>query len=266
MANKTILDFPSASTPLNLTDILYLLQGSGTDRDRQTSLEALQDAIVTTLSPIGEIKQYDKSFPNTPAISANWIECDGGVILDIDSPYNTYRARNLNGDSVILTSTTWASGVATVAATDVTGLGLGDFVSGAGIAAGAYITDITGNVVTISDTAFSGTEDTTFTNDGRFVRGSGVSGLGQDHAAQAWQLGAEADLTGAKDYWGRASTRDFRSSSTAGAGQSFVTLITSGQGDAAMLKAMNDGVNGDIKSSAENRPVNTSLTFIMRIK
>jgi hypothetical protein len=244
MANKTILDFPSASTPLNLTDILYLLQGSGTDRDRQTSLEDLQAAIVTTLSPIGEIKQYDKSFPNTPTISTNWVECDGALISDSDSPYDGYRARNLNGGSVVLSGVVWASGVATVAATDVTGLGVGDFVVGSGIAADSYITNITGNVVTISDTAFSGTISTTFSNDGRFIRGGSTSGVSENHAVQ--------DHT---HYKILAPTSPGAGDGTAQSPQTSEGQRTSSNGGMS---------SGNIDT--ETRPINTSQVFIMRIK
>lgn len=348
MANKTILDFPSATTPLSATDILYIIQGSGTTRDKQGTILNLQNIIgdalieptvtgsidlstystnvVARADPsgnitltftgalpagkqlliinvssnivtnsiegesidlienqnkswlsdgtnmirkkdlsngiIGEIKQYDKTFPNTPALTDEWAECDGSVISDSDSPYNTYRTRNLNGGSVVF-STTWAAGVATVAATDVTGLGVGDFVSGAGIAAEAYITDITGTTVTMSDTSFSGAISTTYTNDGRFIRGNNISGNSQADAFQGWQLGG---ILSSSDRYGKLTGDGFRTTGTTSPGDNIIDFNNTFQGDAAMAKAKNDGTNGEPRTSSETRPINTGVVYIMRIK
>lgn len=64
---------------------------------------------------------------------------------------------------------------------------------------------------------------------------------------QGWQLGATSDDTGTRNYWGRARTRDYIHSETSTAGGGTMILSTSAQGDAKMLKAVNDNTNGDIR-------------------
>jgi hypothetical protein len=48
-------------------------------------------------SPIGAIIAWHKSFPNTPALSSNWVECNGQTLSDGDSPYDGQVIPNLNG-------------------------------------------------------------------------------------------------------------------------------------------------------------------------
>jgi hypothetical protein len=52
--------------------------------------------------PIGSIIAWHKSFANTPSLPNNFLECDGSVINDSDSPYNGQTLPNLNGDARFL--------------------------------------------------------------------------------------------------------------------------------------------------------------------
>lgn len=54
--------------------------------------------------PIGTIKAWHKSFPNTPALiqGSAWKECDGSVILDPESPYASQTIPDLNGGNRFL--------------------------------------------------------------------------------------------------------------------------------------------------------------------
>jgi hypothetical protein len=48
--------------------------------------------------PIGSIMAYCPSMPNTPPMSAQWVECNGQTLNDTESPYNGIVIPNLNGD------------------------------------------------------------------------------------------------------------------------------------------------------------------------
>ena len=76
----------------------------------------------------------------------------------------------------------------------------------------------------------------------------------QDDRFQDWQLGADEDATGARDYFSRAGSRDRAVDDSAQAGHTFPQYINSAQGDSRMLKAMNDGTNGDPRSGLTTRP------------
>lgn len=52
--------------------------------------------------PIGTIQSYHKSMPNTPALPWGWIECNGQVIVDAESPYNGQNAPDLNNTKKFL--------------------------------------------------------------------------------------------------------------------------------------------------------------------
>jgi microcystin-dependent protein len=48
------------------------------------------------ISPIGAILAWHKTFTNTPALTDAWVECNGQVLSDADSPYNGQTIPNLN--------------------------------------------------------------------------------------------------------------------------------------------------------------------------
>ena len=49
--------------------------------------------------PIGGLAAWLKNFPNTPALGAQFVECNGQVLNDVASPYHGTAIPNLNGVS-----------------------------------------------------------------------------------------------------------------------------------------------------------------------
>ncbi|HNR87504.1 MAG TPA: hypothetical protein PKM65_04120 [Spirochaetota bacterium] len=49
--------------------------------------------------PIGSIIAWHKSMAGTPAIPGGWVECNGQVVSDADSPYNGTAVPALNSDA-----------------------------------------------------------------------------------------------------------------------------------------------------------------------
>ena len=219
--------------------------------------------------PIGTIKDWHKSMTNTPStLPATFKECDGTVVSDADSVYNTYRVPNLNGANVVLTLT-WTADAggayATVAATDITALAEGDDVTGSGIAANSYISDITGTTVTITDTAATGSISSTFTNDGKFVRGGSSSGVGQKDQMQK--------LTGKVNSFASTYGLLKRGDNSLEGAFSQGTDITNSTAGNAILGAgldFDSSDSPDARTSSttdgETRPANTTMVKIMKIK
>jgi hypothetical protein len=244
-------------TSLNDTDEFPLERITPSDThsitwtDIKTELSSILDP-----EPVGTIKAWDKTFPSTPALSSSYVECDGSVISDAGSVYNTYRSRNLNGANVVLTLT-WASGVATAAATDVTALAIGDDVTGTGIAASSYISNIVGTTVTITDTSASGSISSTFTNDGEFIRGGSASGTGQKHSTEDLftEIGEPISAGGQKvnqittPSW----TYNVVPDSTGGAGSSSSGTRTV-------------GAKVSVMGTSSTYPKNRTMVYIMKIK
>jgi hypothetical protein len=54
-------------------------------------------ALASVMCPIGSILAWHKSFPGTPALPANFVECNGQVLNDIGSVYNGQTIPDLNG-------------------------------------------------------------------------------------------------------------------------------------------------------------------------
>ena len=264
---KTIDDITRTKTSLDGSERIPARDGDGDFK----ILASLFLAAVES-EPVGTIKSWDKTFPNTPALSDSYVECDGSVISDSESVYNGYRSRNLNGANVVL-ALTWTADAggayATVSATDVTALAVGDKVSGSGITPVSgdnytYITDITGTTVTISDVSASGTISSTFTNDGRFLRGATDSGdgqidEGQGHADTYFSL-VEADGANGPSF-GTSVPQNGTSSYMYGPTSSSRMRFTNSKG--ALL---NDGANGIPRNGEETRPINTGAVYIMKIK
>jgi hypothetical protein len=59
--------------------------------------EGYFNGIFSVLSPIGSVVAWLKSYTNTPALSDNWVECNGQTLSDSDSVYNGQVIPNLNG-------------------------------------------------------------------------------------------------------------------------------------------------------------------------
>lgn len=91
-SNYEVVDFSHVGTGAN--DIVQL-DGSGAlpavDGSNLTSVPALG------VIPIGGVTAWLKSYPNTPALPAQFAECNGQTLSDGDSPYNGQTLPNLNG-------------------------------------------------------------------------------------------------------------------------------------------------------------------------
>lgn len=242
------------------------------DTEEGVTTSQFADAIVSLADPIGTIKSWDKSFPNTPALKSWYVECDGSAISDADSPFNGYRSRNLNGGDVVLSLSWTADGggaYTTVGATDITALAVGDDISGSGISAGSIIIDITVTTVTISDVAAAGTISSTFTNRGRFIRGGTVSGLGENDAMQK--------ITGVFDIGIGGNGCRLKSGSASGSftynnKSDINTTESKALSDSDFLDDISfDSANSTSPNTAktnddETRPIDTSHVWIMKIK
>lgn len=55
-----------------------------------------------TALPIGSIIPWHKDFANTPALPDNFLECNGQVISDAESPYDGQTLPDLNGENRFL--------------------------------------------------------------------------------------------------------------------------------------------------------------------
>lgn len=75
----------------------------------------------------------------------------------------------------------------------------------------------------------------------------------EEDRGQAWQSGISADSTGARNYYGIGWTRDNSIDSSGGANFAAIQFLTTAQGDTRMIKAMNDGTNGDPRTGATTR-------------
>jgi hypothetical protein len=76
----------------------------------------------------------------------------------------------------------------------------------------------------------------------------------QEDAGQAWQLGASADDTGARDYWGTTGARDTYNGSGPNATFTALYMGTTGtQGSAKKLYGVNDGTNGTPRTGTNTR-------------
>ena len=224
----------------------------------------LDDYVKAKSEPIGTVKDWDKTLSGTPALDATWHECDGSMIDDADSPYDGQRIRNLNGADVILTGIVWASGVATIPSADLPALAVGDYVAGSGIDSEAYITNITGTTVTMSDTSFSGTVTTTFSNDGRFVRGGVTSGVGQKDQMQL----IEGGFTSRNHMYG-SMIADASGAITISSESAIATAGTSSNGNRIRVdfsSANSPNARTSATTAGETRPTNTTMVKIIKIK
>lgn len=142
---------------------------------QQSTVEYIKN-IMDSLIPVGSYKEKDTLFPSIPEWSSIWLEANGQFITDAESIFNGKRTRNLNGAEVIL-SLNWVvdagGSYAVVSENDRTAINVGDWVTGTGIAALAFVIDYneTTGRVTISDTAAVGVKSTIFKNDGIYIGG-----------------------------------------------------------------------------------------------
>lgn len=78
---------------------------------------------------------------------------------------------------------------------------------------------------------------------------------------QGWQLGASNDDTGDRNAYARASARDYINSAGALSNHTQMQMQTTGQGLNTMLKAMNDGTNGDPRQGTQTQDCTIGTNF-----
>jgi len=120
-------------------------------------------------------------------------------------------------------------------------------------------------VITLPGSTLQGTLRLMNTEGRKLVAGA-TSGVVRQDQSQGWQLGAEEDATGDRDYWGVMGTRDSRANGSADSGYGLAQFRTVEQGDTKMLKAMDDGSNGVPRQGLENNDKDISATYYVRIK
>jgi hypothetical protein len=209
--------------------------------------------------PVGAVIPIDTEFGAAVVDSTRFVSCDGQVINCVGSVWHGRRARNLNGANVSI-QRAWANDVlgaySDIFSTEASGLNEGDWVVAMGLPANTQIKSLMPQSTTLvrimltAQTTSPGTVvDTVFTNDGVFLSG-GSYGSGADQM-QGWQLGSTADALGEKNYFGNIQQRDRSLQVSIQANYGELQLNTGAQGVAAMLKAVNDGTNGPIRSGKE---------------
>jgi len=67
-----------------------------------TILNQAIEAIAATLIPVGTILAWHKSLTGTPPLSSRFLECNGQVVSDIESPLDGQTLPDLNGQARFL--------------------------------------------------------------------------------------------------------------------------------------------------------------------
>src|SRR5689334_9060120 len=65
-------------------------------RENFNALKALIDALTAMTTPIGGITAWCKNLPGVPALAANFVECNGQVLSDVESPLDGQTIPDLN--------------------------------------------------------------------------------------------------------------------------------------------------------------------------
>ncbi len=64
-------------------------------------MRAQLNALLDAAAPIGSVKAWLKNFPGVPVLTAQWAECNGQVLNDVQSPLNGQALPDLNGGAGI---------------------------------------------------------------------------------------------------------------------------------------------------------------------
>lgn len=92
----------------------------------------------------------------------------------------------------------------------------------------------------------------------------GSVGATRNDQMQAWQLGADNDNAGARDYYARAFTRDNAVSQVPATDYTNIFMQTTAQGGANKVKAMDDGTNGEPRTGNETRPAEIAVLVCIK--
>ncbi|MCK4606915.1 MAG: hypothetical protein KAU35_06430 [candidate division Zixibacteria bacterium] len=94
----------SGGVGIGLNNPTTALEVNGTIKSRSGGFEFPDGSTQTMASitvPVGSIIAWVKSFPNTPVLQEEYVECNGQTLSDPDSPYNGQTIPNLNGTTGI---------------------------------------------------------------------------------------------------------------------------------------------------------------------
>lgn len=148
------------------------------------------------------------------------------------SPTSGWRILVSGGTEYNITGFTVASRIITVSG------------SPSGTAIEIYLNRILGSTTSAKHFSWAGL--------GLYMTGQNkITGLRRRDQFQAWQLGASNDKTGARNVYGRTYRRDYSLDSSSYESYTEFELQTTAQGNANMLKAMNDGTNGDPRTGTK---------------
>ena len=81
------------------------LGGTDWGTEEQMKYQDLIDtfrAAAFSASAVGTIMPFLKDFPNTPELSEDWVECNGQILENENSPLNGITLPDLNGDNRFL--------------------------------------------------------------------------------------------------------------------------------------------------------------------
>ena len=92
-ANSTPVppEIPASNCPLA---VVYVAAAVGTILD--AAIYSISVTLWDSEAPVGSINAWLKSLTGTPALPANWVECNGQTISDANSVYNGIVIPNLN--------------------------------------------------------------------------------------------------------------------------------------------------------------------------
>jgi hypothetical protein len=128
--------------------------------------------------------------------------------------------------------------------------------------AGGTTRDTAGNYFVLPDTrglSLKNIGDATIS--GRTKTGPTELGEVQEDQLQNFQIGADSDATGAREYWGYANLRDNRADNVASGNNASPIFATGGQGDAGKFFPKNDGTNGDPRLGDMTRDATIGTNF-----
>lgn len=81
-------------------EVLY--QADWESINNHTHTGATRDGTLIAVVPIGGVIAWLQDYTNTPALPANFVECNGQVLSDAASVYNGQTIPDLNGDARLL--------------------------------------------------------------------------------------------------------------------------------------------------------------------
>ena len=93
--------------------MVVFLDSFGTAVNGQAPAQGWYNGCYYGVAPIGSVVAWLKSYANTPqTLPDGWVECDGSVINDSDSPYNGQAAPLLNDSNMFLRGSDTSGGSA----------------------------------------------------------------------------------------------------------------------------------------------------------